>query len=114
MFLNHEAGNASDPFRSRLLYPARLSRDGKIPLPFIFGQTHLGSDFHQSNENAIVIEWVALPISLEPEPCLTTNRLVPQFHCHALAGSKFAAGRHAKESIRTTQAEKRVRLLPSA
>jgi hypothetical protein len=114
MFLNHEAGGAGDAFGPRLLHPARLSRDAKIPLPFIFGQTHLGSDFHQSNENAIVIERVALAISSKPELRLTMNRLVPQLHCHALAGSEFAAGRHAKESIRAAQAEKRVRLLPSA
>ena len=114
MFLNDEAGGASDAFGPRLLHPARFGRDGKIPLPFIFGQTHFGSDFHQSNENAIVIERVALAISLEPELRLTTNRLVPQFHSHALAGREFAAGYHAKESIRSAQAEKRVRLLPSA
>ena len=60
MFLNHEAGGARDPFGPRLLYPARLGRDSKIPLPFVFGQTHPASDFHQSNENAIVVERVAL------------------------------------------------------
>ena len=114
MFLNHKTGGASDAFGPPLLQPPRLRRNGKIPLPFIFGQTHLGSDFHQSNENAIVIERVALAISLEPELRLTTSRLVPQFHGHVLAGSELAADRYAKESIRATQAEKRVRLLPSA
>jgi hypothetical protein len=99
MFLNHKTGGAGDAFGPRLLHPARLRRDGKIPLPFIFGQTHLGSDFHQSNENAIVIERVARAIwsgAFFDEPTSPRNSTVtlwPAVVCRT----------HAKESIRAAQ-----------